>query len=302
MNRLASVCLVASTIACAKVANPFYVDELGDEASDTGSETDATASDSSDSSTSTDSSSDSSSDSDSSFSDTDSSDTDTDSSADTDCPPSESGCPCLGGTMCFPGLTCIDDVCLGPGDCALEDPDVHVQWSYDIGGMQPPADTTCTVSATMQGSGVALTVGACADGVTALGVVLDPLPPQLAGILGLADAPVGVRLHFEQGSAFVRLAMPSYDLWLVDGALVASGNALVSDYPGEVMALVGECPGEPKFCGEDVGELKRRGVRMLGQPIFDGSMLLDVSLVGWVDVARVDCELPEYRFAIVDWP
>jgi hypothetical protein len=298
VNRWVSVGLLASTIACAKVTNPFYVDELGDEASGTAGETEATSSDSSDS-TDTSSSTDST---DSSSSETDSADSS--SSSDTDCPPSESGCPCLEGTQCFPGLTCIDNVCLAPDDCMLEDPDVRVQWSYDVGGMQPPAVTNCTVSAAMQDTGLALTIGGCEDGVTSLGIVLDPLPPGLvgAGILGLAGAPVGVRLHFEQGGAFVRLVMPGYDLWLVEGGLVASGDAAVSDYPGEVVALVGECPGEPKFCGNEVGELKRRGVRMLGQPVFDGSMLIDISMVGWVDLARVDCGLPQYRFAIVDWP
>jgi len=287
---------LVSTLAC---NGPSAGDEIGDGDSDS-SESDSGESDSGESDSSTSSSSSSTSDTSSTTSDTESDSSS--SSSDTDCPPSESGCPCLSGTMCFPGLTCIEGFCFAPEDCTLEDPNVHVQWTYDIGGMQPPADTTCSITASMQGSGLALSIGGCADGVTTLAIALDPLPAELAPILGLADAPSSVRLHFEQATGFIRLAMPGYGLWLVDGSLIASGNAAVSDYPGEVIAALGECPAEPKFCGNVVGELVRRGVRVVGLPIYDGgSALVDPSLYAWVDLAKVDCDQPHYRFAIIDW-
>ncbi len=286
--------LSLSPAACSKVPNPYYIEELGDEAS---SESSSGSTDES-STGSTDESSESSTES----TESSTGSTDESSSTDTDCPPSESGCPCLDGTMCFPGLTCIAGVCLAPDDCTPEDPNVHVEWTYDIGGMQPAADTTCTVGATMQANAVALAIGGCDDGTTTLGILLDPMPPELAPVLLVGDTPGTVRLHFEQGTAFIRLALPGWGLWLVEGMLLVSGNAAVSDYPGEVAAVVGECPGTPKFCGNEVGELDRRGVRMLGQPVFDGSSaLLDGNAYGWVDLARVDCGVPSTRFALIDW-
>jgi hypothetical protein len=281
-------------VACSKVPNPYYVDELGDEASGTASESDT--SDSGDSS-STDSTTDESETESDSTNTTDTSDTlDDESSEDTDCPPSESGCPCLQGTQCFPGLTCIEGICFAPEDCAPDNPNVLVQSTQ---AMQSTT-TTCTVTPTVMGSALTLSIGGCDDGSTNFSIGLDPLPN---GFPALPDASAVVRVHFEQETAFVRVDASDYDLWLVDGGLLVSGNASVSDYPGEVVAVVGDCPGEPKFCEGEVGELQRRGVQVVGQPFFDGNAgLADPSLAVWVDRAVVDCMLPAYRFAIVDWP
>ncbi|MFV8751206.1 hypothetical protein ACNOYE_11740 [Nannocystaceae bacterium ST9] len=283
--------MLVGTLACSKVPNPYYVDELGDESGTAGETTagESTSSDTDETTTSESSTSES----------TDTTDESDSSSSDTDCPPSESGCPCLQGTQCFPGLTCIEGICLAPEDCTPENPAVHVDWT---GGMLPATDTSCSVSATMQDSAVLLSIGGCGDGVTSLNITLDPLPAELAPVL-LGDTSGAVRLHFEEGSAFVRLAMPNWGLWLVDGMLITSSNPAVSDYPGEVVVVVGQCPVEPKFCGNEVGELARRGVRVLDQPLFDGaSGLVDPSAHAWVDAAVVDCGVPNYRFAIVDWP
>lgn len=284
--------LPISALACSKVPNPYYVDELGGTASESGSESETAESSASESSSTTVETE----------TETDASESDTDdaSSSDTDCPPSESGCPCVDGTMCFPGLTCFDGVCLAPEDCAPPS-DAAVLWSYPVEG-QPPVDTSCTVSATAQDGGVVLNVFGCADLVTTLSITLAPLPPALAGVL-TGETSGAVRVHVEQSSRFVRLAMPNWGLWLVDASLVASGNVAVSDYPGEVLALVGQCPSEPQFCGQEVGAVQRRGVRVLGVPVFDANTaLVDPSLYAWVDDAVVDCGWPYYRFALVDWP
>jgi hypothetical protein len=156
----------------------------------------------------------------------------------------------------------------------------------------------------MQNTALALAIDSCADGQTTATIVLDPLPPELAAIAGLVDPSVGVRIHFEPNAAFIRLALTDYNLWLVEGPLLASAdNPAVSDYPGEVAAVVGLCPSEPKFCNDQIGEFQRQGIRVLGQSFFGGSSgLVDPTMVTWVAFAQVDCMVPYYRFAIVDGP
>lgn len=280
---------LASTLACSKVPNPFFVDEVGEGSSgetDTGSESSTSVAESTSESDATQSST-----------DTTTTTTDTNTGNDTDCPPSESGCPCIDGTMCFPGLTCLDGLCFAPEDCAGPSPGVVATLSYDQGG----ADTNCTVGATQQDGGVVLGVYGCEDMVTTLSITLSPLPAELVDILS-GETFGNVRVHFEQSSRFVRLAMPGWSLWFVDANFVASGNAAVSDYPAEVFALVGECPSEPKFCNGEVDFFQRRGLRVANLPIFDANAtLVDPSLHAWVDDAVVDCGFPYYRFALVDW-
>ena len=292
MSRRALACALACSgaLACSKVANPFYVDEVGEGSSgtDTSGETADTSStslgDTSDADTLTTTESDTAS--------------TTDTSSDTDCPPSQSGCPCIDGTMCFPGLTCLDGLCFAPEDCAGPSAGIVATLGYEMGG----ADTNCTVGATPQDGGVVLGVYGCEDMVTTLSITLDPLPPELAEVV-TGETFGSVRVHLEQSSRFVRLGMPGWTLWFVDANFVASGNGAVSDYPVEVFALVGECPSEPKFCGEEVDFFQRRGLRVADVPIFDANAtLVDPSSYAWVDDAVVDCGFPYYRFALIDWP
>ena len=173
MSRRALACALACSgaLACSKVANPFYVDEVGEGSSgtDTSGETADTSStslgDTSDADTLTTSESDTAS--------------TTDTSSDTDCPPSQSGCPCIDGTMCFPGLTCLDGLCFAPEDCAGPSAGIVATLGYEMGG----ADTNCTVGATPQDGGVVLGVYGCEDMVTTLSITLDPLPPELAEVV-----------------------------------------------------------------------------------------------------------------------
>lgn len=275
-----------ATLACSKVPNPFYVDEVGEgssgeseSGSESGTSLGETASSTDTSSTTT------------------ASETASDSSgSDTDCPPSESGCPCIDG-MCSPGLSCLDGLCFAPDDCTGPSEGVAATLTYEQGG----ADTNCTVGATQQDGGVVLGVYGCEDMVTTLSLTLSPLPPELVDLM-TGEAFGSVRVHLEQNSRFVRLAMPTWSLWFVDANFVASANPSVSDYPADVFALVGECPSEPKFCEGEVDFFQRRGLRVADVPIFDhDATLVDASLHAWVDAAVVDCGFPYYRFALVDW-
>ncbi|HLT39800.1 MAG TPA: hypothetical protein VK034_26135 [Enhygromyxa sp.] len=300
-RRVLAVAVAGLALGCAKVPNPFYVDEAGSETlADGGSETngdgdgDPTGDGDGDGEPTGDGDGEPTGDGDG--------DPTGDGDGDSTCTPGELGCLCGVLETCDDGLACVLDKCVDASSCAPVDDFVQLSASPTWGGGDPPVAPTepyvaiCVLDGQLQGNQAVLNVHQCGGPgiLQQLVLTVQPIVSPLDQLLGNPNLAATVTVVEKPEGLFVRIEAAGMAFYYVNGtSLVADG---VTDYPWALAPFSSSCGQTPTMCGT----LERLALLVDGGTVYDGNAgQPSPAATAWAETVVDDCGALRYELALL---
>jgi hypothetical protein len=293
-----------TTIGCAKVPNPHYVEEAGsDTFADESGDGDPTTGDGDPTTGDGDPTT---GDGDPTTGDGDPTTGDGDPTGDGDCVAGELGCACTPVfETCADGLACVVGICVDASSCAPVNDSVQVSWSatwgtpdIELPPMAPssPQPVICVLNGQVVGNKAVLTASQCGDMsvIVQLNIEVQPLVEPISALLGNPNLAATVTAVVTPDGFYARIDAAGMQLFFAEGtSLYAEG---VTDYPWPIAAFSSACGQTPVGCGV----LERLALFVDGGTVFDGNAgQPSANATAWVETVVDECEVLNYELVLL---
>ena len=293
--------LAATTIACVKIPNPYYVDEAG---SDTFADATGTGESGDGDGDGDPTTGDGDGDGDPTTGDGDGDGEPTTGDGDGEpCSPGELDCPCDMLQSCDDGLACVLGDCLAADSCGpVNDGVILSATPIWLGGDPPPeppstpATFICVLNGQVQGQKAVFSVQQCGAMALLQQLVLEiePMVEPISELLGNPNLAATVTVVVKPEGFFVRIEANGMDLYYLNGtSLFAEG---ITEYPWAIAPFSSSCGQTPSMCGI----LERLALLVDDGIVFDGNaeQASDAATV-WAETVLDECGVNQYEVALL---